>query len=333
MCETEGKTKRFLSMLLELDKFTVRYGRHEALNEVSVSLDSKALGILGPNGAGKSTLIRALLGLVPVNGGEAHFDDLDVRREGKRIREMIGYMPEHESYLPGMTAIRFLRFMGEMCGLPAAAAMERAHEVLFYVGLGEVRYRPVDGLSYGLHQKVRLAQALIHGPKILILDEPTNGLDPTARDEMLGLIRDMISHSESKVVMCSHLLKDIETCCEEALVLKKGRVVAAGNIEAMKQTCPNVFEMRIKGNLDRFMAALSELGCECRLGERDALQVTVRDGVTPQAFFEIARNQGTQIRHFYAKKDTLEDVFLKAIEDEIPPSAPNGEAKDAYARL
>ena len=321
-------------MLLELDKLTVRYGRLEALDAVSVALDSKALGILGPNGAGKSTLIRALLGLLPINGGEARFEGLDARREGKRIREMIGYMPEHESYLPGMTAIRFLRFMGEMCGLPAPAAMERAHEVLFYVGLGEVRYRPVDGLSYGLHQKVRLAQALIHGPKILILDEPTNGLDPTARDEMLALIRDMIAHSGSKVVMCSHLLKDVETCCEEVLVLKKGRVVASGNIEAMKRTSQSVFEMRIKGNLDRFMAALCELGCECRLNERDALQVTIRDGVTPQSFFEIARNQGIQIRHFYAKKDTLEDVFLKALEDEIPPPpTANGETKDLHARL
>jgi ABC-2 type transport system ATP-binding protein len=323
-------------MLLELDHLTVRYGRRAALDGVSVALDSKALGILGPNGAGKSTLIRALLGLVPIAAGGARLEGLDVRREGKRIRETIGYMPEHESYLAGMTAVRFLRFMGEMCGLPAAAAMERAHEVLFYVGLGEVRYRPLDGLSYGLHQKVRLAQALIHGPKILILDEPTNGLDPTARDEMLSLIRDMIAHSGSKVVMCSHLLKDIETCCEEVLVLKRGRVVASGNIGAMEHASKNVFEMRIKGDLDRYMAALSERGCECRLNERDTLQVTVHDGIVPKSFFEIAQRQGAQVRHFYAKKDTLEDVFLKVLEDEVEPAHPapaRAETEAAHARL
>ena len=321
-------------MLLELDHLTVSYGRQPALDNVSVALDSKALGILGPNGAGKSTLIRAMLGLVPVAAGGARLEGLDVQREGKRIREAIGYMPEHESYLAGMTAIRFLRFMGEMCGLPPAAAMERAHEVLFYVGLGEVRYRPVDGLSYGLHQKVRLAQALIHGPKILILDEPTNGLDPTARDEMLSLLRDMVAHSGSKVIMCSHLLKDIETCCEEVLVLKRGHVVASGNIEAMKHTSENVFELRIKGDLNRYMAALSERGCECRLNERDTLQVTVHNGVAPQSFFEIAQSQGAQVRHFYAKKDTLEDVFLKVLEDEAEPApAVRTGTEDADARL
>jgi ABC-2 type transport system ATP-binding protein len=303
-------------MLLQLENLNVSYGRRMALEDVSVAIESKALGLLGPNGAGKSTLIRALLGLVPIGSGGAKIEDLDVRSEGKRIRELIGYMPEHESYLAGMTAVRFLRFMGEMCGLDPRAAMERAHEVLFYVGLGEVRYRPLESLSYGLHQKVRLAQALIHGPKILILDEPTNGLDPAARDEMLALIRDMIAHSGSKVLISSHLLKDIETCCHDVMVLKKGRMAAAGNIEEMKQTDRNAIELRIKGDLDPFMAALSELGCECRLGDHDEIQVTTPDGLQPRAFFEIAHRQRAQIRHFYAKRDTLEDIFLKALEEE-----------------
>jgi ABC-2 type transport system ATP-binding protein len=303
-------------MLLELENLDVRYGRRPALEGVSVALESKALGLLGPNGAGKSTLIRALLGLTPIHGGAARLEGLDVRREGKRIRELIGYMPEHEAFLAGMTPVRFLRFMGELCGLDPASAMERAHEVLFYVGLGEARYRNIEALSYGLGQKVRLAQALIHGPKILILDEPTNGLDPAARDEMLGLICDMIAHSDSKVIMSSHLLKDIETCCHDVLVLRKGRVVASGNIEAMKRTAEGEYELRIKGDIDRYMAALSELGCECRLGDREDIHVTVTDGLTPRAFFEIAQNQNAQIRHFYAKRDTLEDIFIKILEED-----------------
>ena len=303
-------------MLLELDHLTVHYGRRKALEDLDLRIDSKALGLLGPNGAGKSTLIRTLLGLVPYTSGAARLEDLDIRHEGKRIRELIGYMPEHEAYLGGMTVVRYLRMMGEMCGLEAHAAMERAHEVLFYVGLGEVRYRKMEGFSYGMQQKVRLAQALIHGPRILILDEPTNGLDPTARDEMLTLIRDMIAHSDAKLIISSHLLKDIETCCQEVMVLKKGRIVAAGNIEAMKETRENLYDLKVKGDLDRLMSELSVLGCECRLGDREMLQVATPDGMTPRAIFEIAQKHQIQIRHFYARKDSLEEIFLKALEED-----------------
>jgi ABC-2 type transport system ATP-binding protein len=305
-------------MLLELNKLNVRYGRVVALKDVTVAMASKSLGLLGPNGAGKSTLIRALLGLAPIYSGNAKLAGCDVRSQGKKIRETIGYMPEHESYLAGMTAVRFLRFMGEMCGLKPQDAMERAHETLFYVGLGEVRYRELDGLSYGMQQKVRLAQALIHGPSILILDEPTNGLDPVAREEMLSLIRDMIANSDSRIIISSHLLKDIEYCCEDVLVLKKGQVVAADNIEKMKHTEENLFELRIKGDLDRFMSGLSEIHCECRLGRREILEVRMPEEMKPKALFEVAQRQDVQIRHFYAKRDSLEDVFIKVLEDEIP---------------
>ena len=306
------------SILLEADQLTARYGRHKALDAITVSVSSKALGLLGPNGAGKSTLIRALLGLTPIHSGSARLAGCDVKSQGKKIRETIGYMPEHESYLAGMTAIRFLRFMGEMCGLKAQDAMERAHETLFYVGLGEVRYRELNGLSYGMQQKVRLAQALIHGPRILILDEPTNGLDPTAREEMLELIRDMIANSDSQIIVSSHLLKDIEYCCEDVLVLKKGRVAATGNIEEMKQTEQNLFELRIKGDLDHFMSGLSEQQCDCRLGRRETLEVRLPEEMNPQELFKIAQRQKVQIRHFYAKRDSLEDVFIKVLEDEEP---------------
>ena len=303
-------------MLLELDHLTVHYGRRAALEDLLLQIDSKALGLLGPNGAGKSTLIRTLLGLVPYKSGGARLEGFDIRRQGKRIRELIGYMPEHEAYLSGMTVVRYLRMMGEMCGLEPHAAMERAHEVLFYVGLGEVRYRKMEGFSYGMQQKVRLAQALIHGPKILILDEPTNGLDPTARDEMLGLIRDMIAHSDSKLIISSHLLKDIETCCQEVMVLKRGRIVAAGNIEAMKQTRENLYDLKVKGDMDRLMAELAGRGCACRLGDREMLEVETPDGMHPRVIFEIAQKNQIQIRHFYARKDSLEEIFLKALEDE-----------------
>ena len=316
-------------MLLELDRLTVRYGRRVALDDISLAIDSRALGLLGPNGAGKSTLIRALLGLTPISAGRAKLEGLSASDRGLALRERVGYMPEHESHLTGMTVVRFLRYMGELCGLAPETAMERAHETLFLVGLGEARYRKLEGFSYGMLQKVRLAQALIHGPSVLILDEPTNGLDPAAREEMLGLISRMVETSEVKVIVCSHLLKDIETCCREVMVLKRGRVVAAGNIEAMKQTRRQVYEVRVRGSLDRFMAGLSERGCECRLGARDVLEIATPDGMTTRALFEIARERSAQLRHFYAKRDTLEDIFLKAMEDEAPAEAAEGDGRDA----
>ncbi|MCE5229751.1 ABC transporter ATP-binding protein [bacterium] len=305
-------------MLLEIEKMTVRYGGLKAIDNIDLSIDSKALGLLGPNGAGKSTLIRALLGLLPAHG-HARLEGHDIRHEGRAIRGLIGYMPEHEAWLGGMTVVRYLRLMGEMCGLPPRAAMERAHEVLFYVGLGEVRYRKLDGLSYGLHQKVRLAQALVHGPRILILDEPTSGLDPAAREEMLGLINDMVSRSQGKVIISSHILRDIEVCCKEVVVLKKGHVVAAGNIEQMRQTDDNLLELRVKGNMEHFMAELSAIGCECRMNERDTIQVATPDGLRTSAIYEIARRQKLQIRHLYARTDSLEDIFIKVMEDEAEP--------------
>ncbi|OPZ17213.1 MAG: putative ABC transporter ATP-binding protein YxlF [candidate division BRC1 bacterium ADurb.BinA364] len=302
--------------LLEISRLCVRYGRSEALRGLDACVGGKALGLLGPNGAGKSTLIRALLSLAPIASGTARLAGLDARREGKRIREKVGYMPEHEAFIPGMTVVRFLRFMGEIGGLPPRAAMERAHETLFFAGLGEARYRPMESLSFGMHQKVRLAQAMIHGPEILILDEPTNGLDPAAREEMLALIREIVAASQSRVVVSSHLLRDIESCCEDVLVLRKGRAVASGNIEAMKQTDQNLLEMRVKGNLDRFMAALAELRCECQLSERDLLRVKAPAGFATSEIFAAARRLNAQVRHFYARRDSLEDVFLKVMREE-----------------
>jgi ABC-2 type transport system ATP-binding protein len=166
-----------------------------------------------------------------------------------------------------------------------------------------------------------LAQALIHGPTVLILDEPTNGLDPAAREDMLGLIRSIVRDSESKVIISSHLLQDIETCCQDVLVLRKGHLVAAGNIEEMRHTETNLFELRIKGNLDPFMAQLSDMQCECRLTEREILQVRTPDSMDPQRLFAVAKEQRVQIRHFYAKKDTLEDIFLKVLESDELESA------------
>src|SRR5579863_2353104 len=182
---------RFMQAVIELAGLGVRFGDREILKDLRVSLSGRTIGLLGPNGAGKSTLIQTLLGFCPVSSGTATILGHDIRSAQRQIRAVVGYMPENDSFVANMTAVSFIRMMGELSGLPADAALERAHEVLFYVGLGEARYRLLGTYSLGMKQLAKLAQAIVHGPKLLILDEPTNGLDPPARQRMMRLVREM----------------------------------------------------------------------------------------------------------------------------------------------
>src|ERR1700747_2955669 len=211
--------------VLELDGLGVRFGKREILNDLRVSLTGRTIGLLGPNGAGKSTLIQTLLGFCPPSSGTATVFGHDIRTETRQIRTLVGYMPENDSFIANMSAVSFIRMMAELSGLPADAALDRAHEVLFYVGLGEARYRMLGTYSLGMKQLAKLAQAIVHGPRLLILDEPTNGLDPPARARMLKLIRDMSEAGGMRLILCSHLLRDVEECCDEVLILKQGRIV------------------------------------------------------------------------------------------------------------
>src|SRR5688572_21361928 len=212
--------------VLELDGISVRLGGREVLRQLHARLQGQAIGLLGPNGAGKTTLLHTLLGFHKAHAGSARVMGLDVRADARRLRSQLGYMPESDSFVAGMSGVRFVRLMAELSGLPAEAALERAHEALFYVGLGEARYRPIAGYSLGMRQMVKLAQAIAHGPGLLLLDEPTNGLDPPARRRMIKLIRGLRGLRKNagvRVIVSSHLLRDVEECCDEVLILKDGR--------------------------------------------------------------------------------------------------------------
>ena len=205
--------------VIELHDLSVTLGKRVVLSHLSVQLHGRVIGLLGPNGAGKSTLIQTLLGFLPHVTGTASVLGHDIRREIRAVRGLIGYMPENDAFVASMSAVTFVRMMGELSGLPAEAALERAHEVLFYVGLGEARYRKLGTYSLGMKQLAKLAQAIVHGPKMLILDEPTNGLDPPARSRMLRLIEDIKASGSTRLIVCSHLLRDVETVCDEVLIL------------------------------------------------------------------------------------------------------------------
>src|SRR5213082_1415624 len=211
--------------VVTLESVTVAYGKNRALRDVTSSFAAGAVGLLGPNGAGKSTMIKSLLGFIVPERGRLRVLGLDVAESPLEIRARVGYMPESDSHIPGMNAVSFVAYCGELAGLPPADAMQRAHEMLFYVGLGEARYRAVETYSTGMKQRVKLAQALVHDPEILFLDEPTNGLDPSGREHILKLIGSLRRELGTSVIISSHLLPDIERVCDRVIIVANGRVL------------------------------------------------------------------------------------------------------------
>src|ERR1043166_5226291 len=245
--------------VVSLDNVVVEYGRNRALNGVTAAFSRGAIGLLGPNGAGKSTMIKALLGFVPPRQGQMQVLGLDVAASPVEIRARIGYMPENDGHIPGLNAVEFVSYCAELSGLPRADATQRAHEVLYYVGLGEARYRKVDTYSTGMKQRIKLAQALVHDPDLLFLDEPTNGMDPKGRDEMLELVRDLAHNKGVHLILSSHLLPDVEYTCDFVVVMDQGAVATAGPIDALKQPRGRVYELRVKtptGEIEPFIGQL-----------------------------------------------------------------------------
>src|SRR5438105_447295 len=239
-------------MLFRLHDVTKTYGKITALRHLSVEAPPGAVGLLGPNGAGKTTLIRTLLGLIPIDGGTGEVLGLDIRRRQLDIRQAIGFVPEDECLFPAVPGVEFVAYAGELCGMSPADAMQRAHEVLNYVGLDEARYRPVESYSTGMKQRLKLAAAIVHDPKLLILDEPTNGMDPAGRQEMIELARDLSHNKGMSLIFSSHLLPDVEAVCDHVLVLGRGALLAQGAIKTMKEGHPGAYEVRLKGEPEPF---------------------------------------------------------------------------------
>ena len=298
---------------VELDRVSVKYGRTWALRDVTAAFPGGAVGLLGPNGAGKSTMIKALLGLIWPNAGDMKVLDLDVRSSPLQIRARIGYMPETDAHIPGMNAVSFVAYCGELAGLPRADAIQRAHEVLYYVGLGEARYRNLETYSTGMKQRIKLAQALVHDPDLLFLDEPTNGMDPKGREEMLELVRDIAHNKGLNLILSSHLLPDVEYTCDHVIVLDKGTVATQGPIAGLKEHHGRVFELRVKGDTDKLVEALHAEGLECHATDEDVMRVFVPDGQGGQLLFQLAARHGMQVRHLRPSLPTLEDVFVRAV--------------------
>ncbi|HEY7287349.1 MAG TPA: ABC transporter ATP-binding protein [Vicinamibacterales bacterium] len=305
--------------MVTLEGVTVTYGRNAALREVTTSFVRGAVGLLGPNGAGKSTMIKALLGFLVPERGRLRVLGLDVAEAPLEIRARVGYMPETDGHIPGMNAVSFVAYCGELAGLPRVDAMQRAHEVLFYVGLGEARYRNVETYSTGMKQRIKLAQALVHDPDLVFLDEPTNGMDPKGRDEMLELVRDLAHNKGVNLILSSHLLPDVEYTCDHVVVMDKGRVATSGPIAALKQPRGRVYELRVKtqtGEFDAFVERLQHAGLDCHATDEDVMRVFVPGEGGAKDIFALAAADRVQVRHLRPSVPTLEDVFAKAVGEE-----------------
>jgi ABC-2 type transport system ATP-binding protein len=299
-----------------ITNLTVKYGSKLAVGDFSVEVPEGCTGLLGPNGAGKTTLIKTLLGFLHPSSGRGEVLGYDISTQGLRIRQRVGLMPEQDCHIPGMNAVTFAAYCGELCGMPAHHAMRRAHETLEYCGLGEARYRNIETYSTGMKQRIKLAQALVHGPALLFLDEPTNGLDPAGRDEMLALVRD-ISHGKGMhVVLSSHLLPDIERICDNVIVMREGKVAQQGAIAELRSLGGTQVIVELRVPSPEFVDAMAHSGSKVLGQAGSQYRFTIPNGSSDigQVVFQCARNAGAQVRSFQPAMRSLEDVFMEAVQ-------------------
>jgi len=296
----------------------VKYGSFTALDNLTVNVPAGCIGLLGPNGAGKTTLLKTVLGFVQPASGTATVLGHSIETEGKFIRQKIGLMPEQDCHIPGMSAVRFVAYAGELSGMPKAQALRRAHEVLEYCGLGEARYRQVETYSTGMKQRIKFAQALVHGPKLLLLDEPTNGLDPKGRDDMLELVRTVCHDKGLSAIVSSHLLPDVERTCDQVIVLMKGTVRAQGLISDLKKLQGFPVDVELREPNPNFTTEILQAGVKLISAKSASFRLLVpgNDREISKTVQACARKAGAQVRGLSRAERTLEEIFLTAVQDQ-----------------
>ncbi len=303
-----------------------RYGRIRALDGVDLAIEPGVVGLLGPNGAGKSTLISVLLGQTPITSGEGSVLGFDVGAEQPRIRSRVGYMPENDCLIPGLTGTGYVCYAGRLAGMSFVDAMQRTHEVLDYVQLDEARYRPAQQYSAGMKQRLKLAQALVHDPDLLLLDEPTNGMDPDGRRVMLSLIIDL-GKAGISVLMCSHLLPDVEKVCDRVVIMGGGQVLTSGNISDMRRPHDTLYSVDYVGNTETFCHKLRQQGISIHAQSNGTLDVELSRANQQNLILSSAQLAGTKIRGLRPQRSSLEQKFMAAIRRQENGSSPEVRSK------
>jgi ABC-2 type transport system ATP-binding protein len=300
--------------LLELQQVSRWYGSQQALADVTLRLEPGRVGLLGPNGAGKSTLLKILLGLLPPSAGGGHVLGHDLTSAGPALRRLIGYMPEADALVPGLRGAEYVALAGELYGMPRREAERRAHEVLTYLDLEDARYRLLEEYSTGMKQRLKLAQALVHDPPVLLLDEPTAGLDPAGHEAMLKLLLALGTEHGKSLLLSTHLLGDVERVCETVVILHRGRVLRHGSVAALCARRHDHYRLQIQGDPQAFLEELRLEGVKILHDNGSGeLRVTVPPGWVTRAFFALADNHGVVLRGLQRDDEDLEELFHRVV--------------------
>ncbi len=307
-------------MFIELHNISRSFGKNQALINVNLALDTGRIGLLGPNGAGKSTLMKILLGLLPPSAGTGRVLDHDLASAGVALRRAIGYMPEADALIPGMQGAAYVALAGELYGMPRKQALRRAHEVLTYLDLGDARYRKLEEYSTGMKQRLKLAQALVHDPPVLLLDEPTSGMDPAGREGMLDLLLRLGKDHGKAILLSTHLLGDIDKVCDAVVILHQGRILCQGPVQQLCRRRHDRYRLQIQGDPNGFLDDLRLEGVAIlHDNERGEYRVQVPANWTTQAFFKLAQVHNAVVRGLQADDEDLEELFHRVIEENQAP--------------
>lgn len=305
-----------MTPLIELNHIVKNYRRMRALDDVTAVIQPGVTGLLGPNGAGKSTLIKVILGLVKVTSGSGTVMGLELGKHGRAIRARIGYMPEDDCYIPGLQGVEVVQFAACLSGLPRVEALRRAHEILDFCGMKQERYREIETFSTGMRQKVKFAAAIVHDPELLILDEPTAGLDPEERESLLNRIRLLARNENKSVLISTHILPDVQSICDHALILARGRVRLNRTIEELSRPTAPTLSIRFMGDAESFARALQSRGIELErdLNSADWLVRGSDDDLAP-VLWQVAADCGIALQSVKPARNSLEEIFVSAVEE------------------
>lgn len=302
-----------LSPIISLNGVTKLYSGFRALDDISLEIKPGITGLLGPNGSGKSTLIKSLLGLVRNHQGTGKVLGLQWPREVREIRDRVGYLPEDDCYIAGLTGIEAVAFMANLSGLPKTEGMRRAHEITDFCDIGEEKYRSVEAYSTGMRQKLKFAQALVHDPPFLILDEPTTGLDPDQRDAMLRRIRTLARDHGKSILLSTHILPDVKAVCDQVIILARGKVRVHDSMENLSKPAEPTLNVMTYGKKDAFLSGLDKAGYTVTTKTDGALKIIGTNIEQVSNIWDIAAATETSIRRLAPAQNSLEEIFFQAV--------------------
>lgn len=313
--EIKSDTAKTSDTLISLTGILKKYKSMTALNGVDLKIRSGITGLLGPNGAGKSTLIKLLLGLVRLTSGEGEVLGYPLGASGRKIRSKVGYMPEDDCYIPGMSGVEVVQFAACLSGIPTVEALRRAHEILDFCGMKQERYREIDTYSTGMRQKIKFAAAIVHDPEFLILDEPTSGLDPEEREALLARIRLLWEDSGKSVMISTHILPDVQAICDDVVILSKGKVRLNDQLVNLNRTNSPSFSIQVMGDRKNLIRTLNAQGLETQISEGNFIVVESPREDLADVIWQSAKSSDVVIQSLIPAKNSLEEIFMSTVRE------------------